>query len=132
MNYQMFCYQCQETQKNIACTTVGVCGKKPELSAMLDVLVYVTKGISEVTTKLRTQNKVIPKEINHYITWNLFITITNANFDEEAVLERIFQTLKYKKQLIKLLDLPNSLSEHAMWSAIFEAELVEKAKEVGY
>lgn len=127
----MFCYQCQETQQNIACTTVGVCGKKPELSAMLDVLVYVTKGLSEVTTKLRKEKKSISKEINHYITWNLFITITNANFDEKAIIERIFQTLKYKKQCMDLLDSKESLSQSALWHAFFENELVEKAKEVG-
>ena len=80
---EMFCYQCQETARGTGCTKVGVCGKRPELSSMLDLLIYVTKGLSCVTTKLREEGKEIGKDVNHLVTLNLFTTITNANFARE-------------------------------------------------
>ena len=101
MENTMFCYQCQETAGNKGCTQVGVCGKKPEVAAMQDLLVYVDKGISAVTTRLREQGETIDKETNHLITLNLFITITNANFDEEAIIKRIELTLDKKQKLLQ-------------------------------
>ncbi len=83
MEQKMFCYQCQETAGCKGCTMSGVCGKKPDVAAMQDLLVYVTKGISAVTTALRQEGKQVSAEINHLITLNLFTTITNANFDKE-------------------------------------------------
>ena len=73
---KMFCYQCQETAGCTGCTQVGVCGKKPDVAAMQDLLVYVTKGLSAVTTRLRAEGKEISNEINHLVTLNLFTTIT--------------------------------------------------------
>ncbi len=80
----MFCFQCQETAGNKGCTLNGVCGKTAALANMQDLLIYVTKGLSEVTTKLRFEGRNILPEVNHYITLNLFTTITNANFDDEV------------------------------------------------
>ena len=77
----MFCYQCQETAGCKGCTMSGVCGKKPDVAAMQDLLVYVTKGISAVTTALRREGKPVSAKINHLITLNLFTTITNVNFE---------------------------------------------------
>ena len=76
MENKMFCYQCQETAGNTGCTQVGVCGKKPEVANMQDLLIYVSKGISAVTTRLREEGEEVSKEVNHLITLNLFITIT--------------------------------------------------------
>ena len=81
MENKMFCYQCQETAGCKGCTQSGVCGKKPDVAAMQDLLVYVTKGLSAITVKLREQGQTISKEIYHLITLILFISITNANFD---------------------------------------------------
>ena len=89
MNNKMFCYQCQETAGCKGCTVRGVCGKTPELAAMQDVLIYVTKGLACVTTKLRTQKENISSEVNYLITLNLFTTITNANFDRDVIVNRI-------------------------------------------
>ena len=75
MNQTMFCYQCQETAGCTGCTRVGVCGKKPDLAAMQDLLVFVTKGLSAVTTQLRAEGVEISTDINHLITLNLFVTI---------------------------------------------------------
>ena len=81
MDHQMFCYQCQETAGCTGCTRVGVCGKTASVAGMQDLLVYVTKGLSAVTTQLRAEGKEISADVNHMITLNLFVTITNANFD---------------------------------------------------
>ena len=89
MNEKMFCYQCQETAGCKGCTIVGVCGKKPEVAAMQDLLIYVTKGLSAVTTALRAAGKNVDRNVNHLVTVNLFTTITNANFDREAIIDRI-------------------------------------------
>ena len=96
MEQKMFCYQCQETAGCKGCTMSGVCGKKPDVAAMQDLLVYVTKGISAITTALRQEGKQVSAKINHLITLNLFTTITNANFDKESIESRIRATLNRK------------------------------------
>ena len=96
MENKMFCFQCQETAGCKGCTQVGVCGKKPEVAAMQDLLIYVTKGLSAVTTRLRAEGKPVSREVNHLVTENLFITITNANFDREAIIKAIETTLTVK------------------------------------
>ena len=100
MEHNMFCYQCQETAGCSGCTRVGVCGKQPDVAAMQDLLVYVTKGLSAVTTALRAQGESVEGEVNHLITLNLFTTITNANFDKAAIEERIRTTLAVKEKLL--------------------------------
>ena len=75
MDNKMFCYQCQETAGNKGCTQMGVCGKNPEVAGLQDVLVYVSKGLSAITTRLRKEGKPVSKDVNHFITLNLFITI---------------------------------------------------------
>ena len=113
---EMFCYQCQETARGTGCTKVGVCGKRPELSGMLDLLVYVTKGLSCVTTMLREEGKEVGKDVNHLVTVNLFATITNANFDRDAIIARIKETLAVKEELRAKLDDPTGLPEAAVWN----------------
>ena len=98
MEQKMFCYQCQETAGCKGCTMSGICGKKPDVAAMQDLLVYVTKGISAITTALRQEGKQVSAKINHLITLNLFTTITNANFDKESIESRIRATLTYRKR----------------------------------
>ena len=101
MDYKMFCYQCQETANCSGCTVSGVCGKKPDTANMQDLLVYVTKGISAVTTQIRAEGKQIDKSINHLITLNLFTTITNANFDKDVIVERFTNAAGGKILLVK-------------------------------
>lgn len=115
MENNMFCFQCQETAGNKGCTKVGVCGKSANLANMQDLLIYVTKGLSEVITKLRKEGKGISKELNHYVTLNLFITITNANFDDEVFYVRVKETLAKKNELIEKLSSKEGLSEAAIW-----------------
>ena len=123
---EMFCYQCQETARGTGCTKVGVCGKKPELSGMLDLLVYVTKGLSCVTTKIREEGKEVSKDVNHLVTVNLFATITNANFDRDAIIARIKETLAVKEELRKQLASTDALPAAALWNGD-ESEFDAKA-----
>lgn len=117
MDNQMFCYQCQETAKGTGCTVSGVCGKKPETAALQDLLIYVTKGLAQVTTRLRAEGKEVSYDINHMITMNLFITITNANFDDDAIMNRIANTLIEKEKLLAVLSNKDGLSDAATWKA---------------
>ena len=129
MEQKMFCYQCQETAGCKGCTMSGVCGKKPDVAAMQDLLVYVTKGISAVTTALRQEGKQVSAEINHLITLNLFTTITNANFDKESIEARIRATLTEKDVLLAQIADPFGLPEAAKWNGSGNWE--EKAATVG-
>ena len=129
MEQKMFCYQCQETAGCKGCTMSGVCGKKPDVAAMQDLLVYVTKGISAVATALRQEGKQVSAEINHLITLNLFTTITNANFDKESIEARIRATLTEKDVLLAQIADPFGLPEAAKWNGSGNWE--EKAATVG-
>ena len=129
MEQKMFCYLCQETAGCKGCTMSGVCGKKPDVAAMQDLLVYVTKGISAVTTALRQEGKQVSAEINHLITLNLFTTITNANFDKESIEARIRATLTEKEVLLAQITDPSVLPEAAKWNGSGNWE--EKAQTVG-
>ena len=129
MKEKMFCYQCQETAGCRGCTVSGVCGKKPDVAAMQDLLLYVTKGISAVTTALRQEGKQVSAELNHLITLNLFTTITNANFDRESIEARIRATLTEKEALLAQVADPSILPEAARWDGSGNWE--EKAGTVG-
>ncbi|MBR9648769.1 hydroxylamine reductase [Clostridium tyrobutyricum] len=131
MENKMFCYQCQETAGCKGCTQAGVCGKKPEVAAMQDLLVYVTKGLSAITTRLREEGKRISKQVNYMVTYNLFTTITNANFDEEAIVSRITKTIDKKRELLAQLDNKDNLPDAAIWESSNKDEFVKKAAVVG-
>ena len=127
---KMFCFQCQETAGCSGCTVSGVCGKKPDVAAMQDLLVYATKGISAVTTQLRSEGKEIDDNINHQIIVNLFTTITNANFDKESIITRIKETLEIKEELLKKVENRDDLPEAAFWNGT-EDTFEDKASHVG-
>ncbi|MCI7126116.1 MAG: hydroxylamine reductase [Agathobaculum sp.] len=130
MEHQMFCYQCQETAGCTGCTKVGVCGKKPDVAAMQDLLVYVTKGLAAVTTQLRAQGEPVAPEVDRLITTNLFITITNANFDNDAIIAAIRGTLDVKAELLAKAGQADHLPEAACWNGD-SAAFAAKAAEVG-
>lgn len=131
MENTMFCYQCQETAGCTGCTKAGVCGKSPELARVQDLLIYVTKGLSAVTTALRDQGETVSPETDHYITTNLFTTITNANFDDEIFYARVAETLKIKNDLLAGIKDTSKLSAAALWSSDDRAEMDRKAAVVG-
>lgn len=131
MEQNMFCYQCQETAGCKGCTRIGVCGKTAQVAAMQDLLVYVSKGLSAVTTQLRKEGKTIDSTVNHMVTLNLFVTITNANFDEDMIVARILDTLNCKEKLLSQVDDPLSLPDAAFWYAKQKEDLERKAAQVG-
>ena len=130
MENKMFCYQCQETAGCTGCTMSGVCGKKPEVANLQDLLVYVTKGISFVTTKLRAEGKEVSEDINHMISVNLFTTITNANFDYDSIAQKIEETINVKEQLLEKLTDKSNLPDAVIWNGD-KTQYDEKAKTVG-
>lgn len=131
MANKMFCYQCQEAANCSGCTISGVCGKTPDLARMQDLLIYVTKGLSAVTTTLRAQGEEINSEVDHYVTINLFTTITNANFDDEIFYKRVFETLQIKESLLSKVADNTKLPEAALWNGSTREELDDKSATVG-
>ena len=129
MENKMFCYQCQETAGCAGCTKSGVCGKGPRTAALQDMLVWVTKGLSEVAVRMREENQNVPDEVNSQVVENLFITITNSNFDDEAIIRKIKETLEMKRELAKSLSGTEPMSPAALWDDAEHME--EKAKSVG-
>lgn len=122
----MFCFQCQETAGNKGCTKVGVCGKNENTANSQDLLIYVTKGLSEVVNKIGE----VDSKYYDLISNNMFVTITNANFDEEDILDKVEETIKAKDKLIKENKLEN-LSDAAKFTSDDREELKRKAIEVG-
>ena len=131
MEPKMFCFQCQETAGNKGCMFGGVCGKKPETANLQDLLIYVTKGLSEITTRLRSEGKEIPAAIDRLITTNLFMTITNANFDDDRFIDRINETLSSRDDLFEQLHDDTGLSDAASWQCRTAEERTLKADKVG-
>ncbi|WP_370831774.1 hydroxylamine reductase [Phascolarctobacterium faecium] len=131
MEPKMFCFQCQETAGNKGCMFGGVCGKKPETANLQDLLIYVTKGLSEITTRLRSEGKEIPAAIDRLITTNLFMTITNANFDDDRFIDRINATLSSRDELFEQLHDDTGLSDAASWQYHTAEERTLKADKVG-
>lgn len=129
MENKMFCYQCQETAGCAGCTKSGVCGKGPRTAALQDMLVWVTKGLSEVAVRMREENQNVPDEVNSQVVENLFITITNGNFDDEAIIRKIKETLEMKREFAKSLSGTEPMSPAALWDDAEHME--EKAKSVG-
>lgn len=126
----MFCYQCQETSKGTGCTIMGVCGKTPEVSDIQDLLLFVARGIAFYNNELRKKDKA-SKEADKYVIDALFISITNANFDFEAIKGKIKEGLVLKaKMAASLGDISISLPDECTWNGD-ESEFMVKAKEVG-
>ncbi len=131
MENLMFCYQCQETAGCSGCTKRGVCGKTPEVAKIQDLLIYVTKGLSEITTRLRAEGKQIAEDVNQFITLNLFTTITNANFDLEVFYNRVQETLDIRESLVTTLNDASGLSEAATVKFASRDEMDTKAEVIG-
>ncbi|MBC2576645.1 hydroxylamine reductase [Peptostreptococcus canis] len=125
----MFCYQCQETARGTGCTKIGVCGKNPTVAALQDLLIYISKGISEIVIKGDIDVNSI-SEINKEILTSLFITITNANFDSDAIENQIKKMIKIRDNLLKKVDLKNP-HDSVVFRVKNRDEMLEKAKGIG-
>lgn len=115
MENQMFCYQCQETAGGRGCTIQGMCGKSAGTAHLQDVLIYVTKGLAEAAAACRREGHAVSSDTAHLIQDNLFVTITNANFDDSVIDERIKKTVEKKEELRRLLSSDAALSAAALW-----------------
>lgn len=115
MENQMFCYQCQETAGGRGCTIQGMCGKSAGTAHLQDVLIYVTKGLAEAAAACRREGHAVSSDTAHLIQDNLFVTITNANFDDSVIDERIKRTVEKKEELRRLLSSDAALSAAALW-----------------
>lgn len=130
MENKMFCYQCQETAGCTGCKMVGVCGKTPDVAYLQDLLIYITKGISEILVRLREEGKEELKEVDILVIENLFTTITNVNFNNEDLKDKIEKSLKVKENLLNKLENKEELSKAALIS-IKREEFLVKVEEAG-
>lgn len=127
----MFCYQCQETLNNKGCTKAGVCGKKADVASAQDLLVYTTKLLCDVLNNLRGENYTIDKKYNHMVTYDMFITITNANFDLDMILDQVVKTIEAKDELLAKLNDKSKLRKLSHYSDKDKDKLMALAEIVG-
>ncbi|HHU75871.1 MAG TPA: hydroxylamine reductase [Firmicutes bacterium] len=125
----MFCYQCQETAKNTGCTVRGVCGKNKEVAGLQDLLIYTLKGIAEVVVKGKVDISEYD-EMNYGVLNGLFMTITNANFDDESIVRHIQKMLSFRDGLKKSVNVDN-LSDAATFTVDSKESMLGKAASVG-
>ena len=125
----MFCYQCQETAKNTGCTIKGVCGKTEEVANMQDLLMYVCKGLSYVAIEARKQG-IDTNEESKFITSALFMTITNANFDNDSIIGAINECLKYRDNLKRKIKV-NIVHDSVQWKGTGISDFEAKVSQVG-
>lgn len=117
MDNQMFCFQCQETAKGTGCTIAGVCGKTAHTSGKLDLLLFLTRGISVLSTSLREHKIHVPEEVDIFVCDALFTSITNANFDEEAIISKIKNGIAWREYL-----LDKAYEQRVAWPQVPETE----------
>lgn len=125
----MYCYQCQETVKNVGCTVKGVCGKNEEVANLQDLLIYTLKGISEIVVKGKVDISKIDKT-NYEVLSSLFMTITNANFDDVAFEDQIKKMLSIRDNLRKSCVMED-LHDAVTFNVDSKESMLEKAISVG-
>lgn len=126
----MFCFQCQETLKNTGCTKMGVCGKTSEVANLQDMLIWLTKGVSSLSLRIKANGGEVSPKVEALVIKNLFTTITNANFDYDAIMNRVLKTIEIKSELLDMVS-EAELYEAETWSVVSEEKLIEKARTVG-
>lgn len=125
----MFCYQCQETSKGTGCEVIGVCGKTPEVSDIQDLLLFVNKGVAIVNDRLRKEGKASPVA-DKFVIDAMFMSITNANFDFEALKVKVKEGLQLRNSLLEKLNDKSNLPDAARWNGS-DDEFMDKAQTVG-
>jgi hydroxylamine reductase len=125
----MFCYQCEETAGGKGCTTCGVCGKTEEVARLQDLLIYTLKGVSEIVDKGKLDAKNLG-DTNYEMLSSLFMTITNANFDDGAIEKQITKMIAIRDELRKSVNV-EKLHDAATFTVNSRASMLEKAAFVG-
>jgi hydroxylamine reductase len=127
----MFCFQCQETVGNRACTRVGVCGKQESTANLQDLSIYLLRGLSIYQNELAKVKKM-DHEANELMLSVLFSTITNANFDDSRFNEYISRAISIRKRLSATVKVEGALPDEAVWSSSDPKEIARKASTVGF
>lgn len=123
----MFCFQCQETAKNQGCTVRGVCGKPENTAGLQDLLIYLCKGISVYGEKLKEKG-VVDREAGRFIAKALFVTITNAAWDDDSIIDWIKEGFKVRDSVAKKAgDMAGPLPDCATWKADSREDIMAKA-----
>ncbi|MFW5493847.1 MAG: hydroxylamine reductase [Prevotella sp.] len=133
MEKQMFCYQCQETAFGTGCVFKGVCGKQPATAHLMDLLLFTLKGVGAVASVLNDNHIEIPETVDKVSVDGLFSTITNANFDNDSIAEKITRALECKRQLIAMAK-DNNLTVPDLEAVALEVapeDYEQKGREVG-
>ncbi len=125
----MFCYQCQEAAKNTGCTVRGVCGKNEEVAKLQDLLIYTLKGISDIVVKGKVSISKYDK-MNYEVLNSLFMTITNANFDDDHIEAQIKKMIELRDGLKGSVSV-NGLHDAASFTITTRESMIEKAASVG-
>lgn len=125
----MYCYQCQETKKGTGCTSVGVCGKKSDVAELQDLTIYLLKGLALLNLERKKQEKNT-KEVDDFITEELFATITNVNFNKQYFLTKIQEAIKIRDKIKKETEKQTD-QDAVTWHPQNEQDICEKAKTVG-
>ena len=129
----MFCYQCQETAFGTGCVFKGVCGKQPATAHLMDLLLFTLKGVGAVASVLNDNHIEISETADKVIVDGLFSTITNANFDNDSIAEKITRALECKRQLIAMAK-DNNLTVPDLEAVALEVapeDYEQKGREVG-
>ena len=127
----MFCYQCQEASKNAGCTIMGICGKTSDVANLQDLLIFLLKGISRYTVRMREQGVEIPTSTNHFVMESLFMTITNANFDKDRFVVRVEEAIALRDMLASEAVDVSADSDCMIWIGSTLEEMEAKAATVG-
>jgi len=133
MNEKMFCFQCQEAAKGTGCILKGVCGKESQTSAIMDLLLFVVRGVSVVANELRENSIAVDKEVNRFVIDALFVTITNANFDDDSIRRKVNEGLEIRNSLIsqaKEADIALPFIDELQWEGL-SSQYEEKSLQVG-
>jgi len=94
----MFCYQCQEAAGGKGCSLRGVCGKTEVVAKSQDLLIYTIKGLAKLNL-IAKENGIEKEEIDKFIMESLFVTITNVNFDDNVIYDRVLDGIKIREEL---------------------------------
>ena len=130
----MFCFQCQETAQNKGCTLRGVCGKTSDVANLQDLLIFLLKGISRATVALRKSGKEVPATADKFVTESLFMTITNANFDKERFVKRVYEAIALRDKLVETCGADAAACPNCdctTWRCTTVEEMEAKAQTVG-
>lgn len=132
----MFCYQCQEAAGGKGCTVRGVCGKQDTTAKTQDMLIYILKGVSQLVTQAKAQGVSYDfSKVDDVVLDGLFTTITNANFDDAAILKKVKETIVLRDELKKALEAKGAkftnLHDSATWNPSSDAEIAAKSEKVG-